>query len=95
MAIGETKEYTTVFTFAQATESQEYYGLCMYTFLIRDQNNAQYFSTFRIDDLKLEEGTNVTPWVSDIGNPSFQENIISSKTSFGKNFITSNNFYEY
>lgn len=62
MTVGQSRNYKCVFTFATASESKEYYGLCGYTALYRNSSNNSQYARFRIDNLKLEEGSIATPW---------------------------------
>ena len=62
MSVGQSRDYKCTFTFATATENYEYYGLCGYTALYRNSSNNTQYAKFRIDNLKLEEGSIATPW---------------------------------
>ena len=62
MSVGQSRDYKCTFTFATATENYEYYGLCGYTALYRNSSSNTQYAKFRIDNLKLEEGSIVTPW---------------------------------
>lgn len=62
MSVGQSRDYKCTFVFAVASESYEYYGLCGYTALYRDASNNAQYARFRINNLKLEEGSIVTPW---------------------------------
>ena len=62
MSVGQSRDYKCTFTFATASESYEYYGLCGYTALYRDSSNNIQYAKFRIDNFKLEEGSIATPW---------------------------------
>lgn len=96
--VGESRIFTTKFTFSTASESAEYYGLCAYTMLFRNDSGQQY-AKFRIENLKLEEGSYATPWVpnesDDIytGAHSFFEGY--NPASIGDGYSTANEFYEY
>jgi hypothetical protein len=59
---GESRIFITNFTFATISESNEYYGLCLYTMLFKASSGTQY-ATFRISNFKLEEGSVATPWI--------------------------------
>ena len=59
---GESRTFITNFTFDTISESDEYYGLCLYTMLFKASSGNQY-ATFRISNLKLEEGSVATPWI--------------------------------
>ena len=62
MAVGQSRDYKCTFIFAMASENYEYYGLCGYTALYRNSSNNAQYAKFRIDNLKLEEGSITTPW---------------------------------
>ena len=62
MSVGQSRDYRCTFTFATVTENYEYYGLCGYTALYRNSSNNAQYAKFRIDNLKLEEGSIATPW---------------------------------
>ena len=62
MAVGQSRDYKCTFIFATASENYEYYGLCGYTALYRNSSNNAQYAKFRIDNLKLEEGSITTPW---------------------------------
>lgn len=62
MSVGQSRDYKCTFTFATATENYEYYGLCGYTALYKNSSNDTQYAKFRIDNLKLEEGSIATPW---------------------------------
>ena len=62
MAVGQSRDYKCTFIFATASENYEYYGLCGYTALYRNSSNNAQYAKFRIDNLKLEEGSIKTPW---------------------------------
>ena len=62
MSVGQSRDYKCTFIFATASETYEYYGLCGYTALYRNSSNNTQYAKFRIDNLKLEEGSIATPW---------------------------------
>ena len=83
MQVGQSRHYICTFTFATATENQEYYGLCGYTCLYRNPSNSQtQYARFRIDNLKLEEGSVATPWSPNPADLSLNTNIIYDSSGY-------------
>ena len=99
MSVGQSRDYKCTFVFATASESYEYYGLCGYTALYRDASNNTQYARFRIDNLKLEEGSIATPWCPNssdtLATTMGLNSIIEYNTSGYYNNLNKNGTYSY
>lgn len=83
---GQSRTYKCTFTFATATESPIYYGFCGYTCVYRNTDRtSSAYARFRIDNLKLELGSDATPWIPNINDENVDITYIQDSSGYNHN----------